>query len=1043
MAGDQRTLRVVIVGNADSAQDALDGLAESSADAGGQVEAMGGKFQGLKAGLMGMGAAVLAALPVAALMAFSNGLDEIANRSKLAASMGLEGKDAEKAGSLAGDLYVSGFGESTAETGEIVKRVAQDLNMSVNSVDFKPIASQAASLAKAFDQEIGPTTAAVGQMLKTGLAKNATEAMDILTRGFQSGANKADDLLDTVNEYGTQWRKFGLDGKVAMGLLSQGLKAGARDADVVADSIKEFSIRAIDGSATTAAGFKAIGLDADKMAARIAKGGSSATSALDETLDKLRQMPDKNKRAATAVQLFGTQAEDLGDALYSLDPSAATGALGKVEGAATKMANTLNNNAAAKWETFKRRLSYGATDMAAKTITAFSGISNKVSPIFSGLGQKAKPFVDQFTQKLSGIWAVVGPSLQQFSAYFRSDLIPVIQDLWAKAKPVLDLLWETFKTNLDFIKLEIQGFILAVQFLWQTFGSTILGTLKAVFATLMQIITGALNIIRGIYNLFIGVFTGDWSRAWQGIKQIFSGIWDVIAGVFRGVLLAITATFKIVMAGFKGVWNLAWSAVSSFFKGIWSRLSGYVSSGMNAMKGYASSGATAVKNFFINGFNSLYNGAKAKLNAVITTVRGLPAKVKATLSGLPAEMLSIGQNIIAGIVNGIKNKLGDVMSAAQSIVDKIPGPIKKAMGIHSPSRVMAEIGKWITAGLVKGMLGGSKSVEATSKKLQGYITKAFKAGNISKGKADGLHKYVSAQNTKLKKLAKQREAVASQITAANTKLADMKKAKADLAVSVADKARDFGSFMGAFDSSEYGDNSASAVLSRLKGKLSGIINFRKNLATLASRGLGRGIINEIAQAGPNEGGQMAEALLNSGVGEISELNSTFNSISSESSKLGTFAASNYYDAGIAATEGLIKGLQSKQSSLTAAITKMAESMVKTLKKKLGIKSPSRVFRAQGNFTGEGFALGVEDQQGAVQDAVNTLAGTRPTGRLANSSLAREAAVVAATSSAASPTVHVTVQGNVTAEKALAKSIAGTIRDEIVRQGKRNGGRTGL
>jgi hypothetical protein len=44
---------------------------------------------------------------------------------------------------------------------------------------------------------------------------------------------------------------------------------------------------------------------------------------------------------------------------------------------------------------------------------------------------------------------------------------------------------------------------------------------------------------------------------------------------------------------------------------------------------------------------------------------------------------------------------------------------------------------------------------------------------------------------------------------------------------------------------------------------------------------------------------------------------------------------------------------------------------------------------------------------------------------------------------AAPVVHVTVQGNVTAERALAKSIALTIRDEIVRNGKRNGGRTGL
>jgi hypothetical protein len=122
---------------------------------------------------------------------------------------------------------------------------------------------------------------------------------------------------------------------------------------------------------------------------------------------------------------------------------------------------------------------------------------------------------------------------------------------------------------------------------------------------------------------------------------------------------------------------------------------------------------------------------------------------------------------------------------------------------------------------------------------------------------------------------------------------------------------------------------------------------------------------------------------------------------------------------------------------------MAEKMVKTLKKKLGIKSPSRVFRTQGQFTGQGFALGVEDEQKGVQAAVDALAGTRPTGRLANRSIARETALRGAYAPQSAPVVHVTVQGNVTAEKALAKSIASTIRDEIVRNGKRNGGRTGL
>ncbi|WP_435829141.1 hypothetical protein [Saccharopolyspora shandongensis] len=68
-----------------------------------------------------------------------------------------------------------------------------------------------------------------------------------------------------------QFQKFGLDAQTATRLLVQGMQAGSRNSDLVADAIKEFSIRAVDGSATTAEGFEAIGLSAETMVAQIAR----------------------------------------------------------------------------------------------------------------------------------------------------------------------------------------------------------------------------------------------------------------------------------------------------------------------------------------------------------------------------------------------------------------------------------------------------------------------------------------------------------------------------------------------------------------------------------------------------------------------------------------------------------------------------------------------------------------------------------------------------------------------------------------------------
>ncbi|MET9411269.1 phage tail tape measure protein [Streptomyces sp. NPDC002935] len=331
----------------------------------------------------GIGAGVAAALGVGV----AANLDMEAAGDKLAAQLGIGPAKAAELSKVSSHVYAQAWGDSTETVNEAVKGVYQNIGDTAKAKGgLEGVTTKALALSETFDQEVGPTTAAVGQMLKTGLAKNADEAFDILTRGFQTGANKADDLLDTVNEYGVQWKKFGLDGKTAMGLLSQGLKGGARDADLVADSIKEFSIRAIDGSTTTAAGFKAIGLDAGTMAAQIAKGGTSASGALDLTLDKLRAMPDKNKRAAAAVELFGTQAEDLGDALYSLDPSKATATIGKVGGAADKMAKTVGDNPKAALESFKRQAIVKLAEIAGVFVTF--GMANKgiVEPLAYTLG---------------------------------------------------------------------------------------------------------------------------------------------------------------------------------------------------------------------------------------------------------------------------------------------------------------------------------------------------------------------------------------------------------------------------------------------------------------------------------------------------------------------------------------------------------------------------------------------------------------------------------------------------------------------------------
>lgn len=353
MGGDSTSLTYRLFGRDVSASKTVKGVGDAADEAGTALQ------DKLAAGAAAAGLGATAALT--STMSAEQATD------KLAAQLGATGDYAADLGAVAGRLYGNAYGESVGEAAEGVRAVLQDGLLPEDATDaqIEAITAKVMSLSTTFDQELGGTTRAVSQMLRTGLATDADQALDILTRGFQQGANKADDLLDTMNEYGTQFRKFGLDGAAATGLLTQGLRAGARDADVVADSIKEFSIRAVDGSETTAAGFKALGLNAKDMAAQIGAGGDTASAALDRTLDALRAIEDPVKREAAAVALFGTQAEDLGQALFALDPSTAVEGLGRISGAAEKVDKTLSDNAGTALESFQR-----------KAMQSFNGAAN-------------------------------------------------------------------------------------------------------------------------------------------------------------------------------------------------------------------------------------------------------------------------------------------------------------------------------------------------------------------------------------------------------------------------------------------------------------------------------------------------------------------------------------------------------------------------------------------------------------------------------------------------------------------------------------------
>jgi len=499
-------------------------------------------IENLKEKINGASAGIAAGAAAALGVGIAANLDMEAASDKLAAQLGIGPAKAAELSKVSAHIYANAWGESTGEVNDAIKGVYQQIgDTSKATGGLEGVTTKVMALASTFDQDLGGVTKAVGQMLKTGLAKNADEALDTLTRGFQLGADKAEDLLDTMNEYGVQFKKFGIDGQMATGLLSQGLKAGARDADLVADAIKEFSIRSIDGSQGAADAYKALGLNAGDMMEKIGKGGKSATDALALTLDKLRGIEDPVKREAAAVGLFGTQAEDLGAALYALDPTTAVAALGKVGGAADKMAKTVGDNPAAALETFKRKAVQHLSEIAGHFVSWAMDNQKLVGPLAITLGGLAALII---TIKAGMIaWAAAQAVWSAATA-----IATGVQWLWNSAMfawpgtwiiaailmviVAIVLLWKRSETFRAIVMGAWNGIKAAALAVGGWFKNTLWPWMRMVWDNISKKAGSMWTTVRGYWNSLVKFVTGIPGR----ISKAASGMWDGVKNSFRSAI---------------------------------------------------------------------------------------------------------------------------------------------------------------------------------------------------------------------------------------------------------------------------------------------------------------------------------------------------------------------------------------------------------------------------------------------------------------------------------------------------------------------------
>ena len=121
-----------------------------------------------------------------------------------------------------------------------------------------------------------------------------------------------------------------------------------------------------------------------------------------------------------------------------------------------------------------------------------------------------------------------------------------LKPLWEKLKPGITSIWETIKTVWDAIANLIGGILVFLS----PIISGILERIGNVVEYISTYIGMVADVLSGIIDFIAGVFTGDWERAWNGVKEIFSSIWEGMKKLAKG---AVNILIDIVNGIIKGL----------------------------------------------------------------------------------------------------------------------------------------------------------------------------------------------------------------------------------------------------------------------------------------------------------------------------------------------------------------------------------------------------------------------------------------------------------------------------------------------------------
>lgn len=371
-----------------------------------------------------------------------------------------------------------------------------------------------------------------------------------------------------------------------------------------------------------------------------------------------------------------------------------------------------------------------------------------------------------------------------------------------------------------------------------------------------------------------------------------------------------------------------------------------------------SKGPKQWKNPYVKWANSLIK--EDSLNQVREAVKNVN---RTFAEAMKEAQKASGKKEVTSILNEMQKSLTDggrdIVKAAR---DSLNSAARDLAGASNPAAAARALRA------VRNAQKGLREARKTQAQIQKFAKQVAKQEITKDGRVAKLMKGLSVENATLADYAVARSKIAKKLEEANAELTEAVSMRDNYLTTVTDSLKSFASIMttqGKMLDGVEQQATTSDMIENLQGRLAQIKKFQENLKLLAAQGLNNDAYKQLVDAGVEEGGAFAQALVDGGYGAIQELNDVTGKINKVSESLGLQVSQRLYQAGVYAAEGLVAGLESQAARLDSAAARLGNSIAAAIKRSLGIKSPSTVLRNMMNDVGDGAVLGLDDQHSKV------------------------------------------------------------------------------